>query len=135
MGFDLSLTSAFAHATLLSMRGAWVGFLRTRYKPVHDIGGSRHARLEAPEVQFQNILRDRFLVDAIAWRKTPAAAPLLAGKRDYVRGILFLLVVHFRMLLQQAYGGAPRPPRTQSGSSHPAVAVREEGVAHGSMRE
>ena len=93
------------------------------------------SRLEAPEVQFQNILRDRFLVDAIAWRKTPAAAPLLAGKRDYVRGVLFLLVAHFPKLLQQAYGGSPRPPRTPSGSSHPAVAVRKEGVAHGSMRE
>jgi hypothetical protein len=70
------------------------------------------SRLEAPEVQFQNILRDRFLVDAIAWRKAPAAAPLLAGKRDYVRGIVFLHVVYFLVLLQQAYGGAPRPPRT-----------------------
>jgi hypothetical protein len=81
------------------MRSAWVGFLRARYKPINGIGMSG-SRLEAPEVQFQNILRDRFLVDAIAWRKTPAAAPLLAGKRDYARGVVFLPVVHFVMLLQ-----------------------------------
>ena len=48
--------------------------------------------LVAPEVVFQDALRDKFLVDAVAWRKTPQAAPLLAGKRDYVRSITALCV-------------------------------------------
>ena len=74
-----------ASAALLNMRSALVGLLRARYKPINGIGMSG-SRLEAPEVQFQNILRDRFLVDAITWREDTCCCTLAlwqAGLRTW----------------------------------------------------